>query len=144
MARISGASATVRDGTAEAAPPARARPAAVLGNLYVWLFALVGWVPFKAGMDGRGLAWAWRYLRAMLSPFSGRPLHAFWPALEAYTHLGLLAALCGLLLCYPRPAARLTPKGEGPWAFAASFALFAAASLFAMTSSYSPFIYFRF
>ena len=119
-------------------------PAKLFGNLYVWLFTLVGWVPFKAGMDGRGLAWAGRYLRAMFSLLSAPPLHSFWPAMEAYSHLGLLTLLCVLLRCYPRPAARLTPRGDGAWAHAASLALFAVAYLFAMTSSYSPFIYFRF
>ena len=130
--------------TCEPANQQTSKPANLFGNLYVWLFALVGWVPFKAGMDGRGLAWAGRYLRAMFSPLSAPPLRSFWPAMEAYSHLGLLALLCGLLLCYPKPAERLAPRGDGAWAHAASFALFLAAYLFAMTGSYSPFIYFRF
>ena len=54
------------------------------------------------------------------------------------------AALAGLLLSYPLPASRLTPRGRTWPAYAASFALFLAAYAFAMTSNYSPFIYFRF
>ena len=42
-----------------------------------------------------------------------------------------------------RPA-RLAPTGRTAGAYAASFALFLAAYAFAMTSGFSPFIYFRF
>ncbi|MBQ6102310.1 MAG: hypothetical protein IJL06_01415, partial [Kiritimatiellae bacterium] len=117
---------------------------AALGNLYVWLFTLVGWVPFKAGMEGYGAGYAARYLKILLLGNPGHPLTSYWPAMENYTHFALVAALAGLLLSYPLPASRLTPRGRTWPAYAASFALFLAAYAFAMTSNYSPFIYFRF
>ena len=120
------------------------RPATILGNLYVWLFTLVGWVPFKAGTEGYGAGYALRYLKILFLGNPGHPLHSYWPALECYSHSVVLAALAALLLSYPRPAARLAPTGESARAYAASFALFAVAYLFAMTARYSPFIYFRF
>ena len=122
----------------------RLTPATVLGNLYVWLFTLVGWVPFKAGMEGYGAGYAARYLKILLLGNPGHPLTSYWPAMESYTHFALVAALAGLLLSYPLPASRLTPRGRTWPAYAASFALFLAAYAFAMTSNYSPFIYFRF
>ena len=125
----------------EAAPPAWR---AVLGNLYVWLFTLVGWVPFKAGMEGYGAGYAARYAKILLLGNPGHPLTSYWPAMESYTHFALVAALAGLILSYPLPASRLTPRGRTWPAYAASFALFLAAYAFAMTSNYSPFIYFRF
>ena len=120
------------------------RPSDLLGNAYVWLFTLVGWVPFKAGMEGYGAGYAARYLKILLLGNPGHPLTSYWPAMESYTHFALVAALVGLLLSYPLPASRLTPRGRTWPAYAASFALFLAAYAFAMTSNYSPFIYFRF
>ena len=116
----------------------RLTPATVLGNLYVWLFTLVGWVPFN------GAGYAARYLKILLLGNPGHPLTSYWPAMESYTHFALVAALAGLLLSYPLPASRLTPRGRTWPAYAASFALFLAAYAFAMTTNYSPFIYFRF
>ena len=120
------------------------RPSDLLGNAYVWLFTLVGWVPFKAGMEGYGAGYAARYVRILFLGNPGHPLTSYWPAMECYTHFALVAALAGLLLSYPLPASRLTPRGRTWSAYAASFALFLAAYAFAMTSNYSPFIYFRF
>ena len=120
------------------------RPSDLLGNAYVWLFTLVGWVPFKAGMEGYGAGYAARYVKILFLGNAGHPLTSYWPAMESYTHFVLVAALAGLLLSYPLPAAKLTPRGRTWPAYAASFALFLAAYAFAMTSNYSPFIYFRF
>ena len=147
--RLLAAARRRRAASAPRAPAPGAEPpapwtVALLGNLYVWLFSILGWVPFKAGMEGYGAGYAARYLRLLLLGSPGHPLASYWPAMECYTHAALVAALAGLLLCYPRPAARLAPTGRTAGAYAASFALFLAAYAFAMTSGYSPFIYFRF
>ena len=115
-----------------------------LGNARLWLFVLVGWVPFKAGTEGYGVGYAARYLRTM---FLGNPGHGFfswWPALGATAPFTLVVLAAALVISYGAPARRLCPDGSAAASRAVAFALFAAAFAFAMTSGYSPFIYFRF
>ena len=110
----------------------------------VWLFALVGWVPFKAGTDGRGLAYAARYLRLLFTGKGAGPFFDWWPALDATAPFVAVVFCLAAALCLERPAAALSPTGTGIAARCAGFALFAAALAFALASNYSPFIYFRF
>ena len=124
-----------------------ARPSALgaaAGNLGTWLFVLVGWVPFKAGTDGRGLAYAADYLRLLVAGNPSVSLSSSMLWADTATLGAAVAAAAALLVSYPVPAARMLPR-EGSRAYwAVSFAVFAVAYVFAMTSSYSPFLYFRF
>ena len=117
---------------------------AVAGNLGTWLFVLVGWVPFKAGTDGRSLGYAARFLKLLAAGNPSAPLASskLWADTVS---LGAAAAFAAaLLVSYPLAARRLLPR-EGSGAYwIVSLAVFAAAYVFAMTSSYSPFLYFRF
>ena len=128
----------------KAAPARLSAPAALAGNLGTWLFVLVGWIPFKAGTDGRSLAYAARYLRLLVAGNPAVSLSSSRLWADSATAGAAVAFAFALLVSYPGPAARLLPR-EGSRAFwAVSFVLFAVAYLFAMTSSYSPFLYFRF
>lgn len=116
-------------------------PRRILGNLALWLFLLVGWVPFSAGSRGYGLAYAKTYLGILFTGNPGHPLQPYLPALDSYTHSVALALVVGLLLAYPivRPAA--PDRKPGAWAYAGSFALLTVAFAFAMTSRATTFIY---
>ena len=79
--------------------------------------------------------------------FAGNASHtffSFWPALGFYHHGLLVAGAIGLVLCYPALPARVARLERRPAGAALSLAVFLVAYAFAMTSHYSPFIYFRF
>ncbi|MGI5869034.1 MAG: MBOAT family O-acyltransferase [Kiritimatiellia bacterium] len=112
----------------------------IVGNLYVWLFVLVGWVFFRAP----SLDYALAFLKIMFTGNAARPFSSFWPALGFYHHGMLVAAAVGFVLCYPALPARVARLERRPAGAALSLAVFLVAYTFAMTSNYSPFIYFRF
>ena len=111
-----------------------------LGNLYVWLFVLVGWVFFRSP----DLPYALNYLNIM---FCGNPAHNlydFLPGWDCLTISNALFLLLGMVLAYPIRWCSfhfLEAKPAGAL-FLAGF--FLATYAFAMTSTFSPFIYFRF
>lgn len=112
----------------------------LVGNLYVWLFVMVGWVFFRAP----DIPYALEYLRIM---FCGSP-HSLYDFLPGWMHCVTISnglfLLLGLLFSYPihwcsfrflsaRPAGAILLAG-----------FFLITYGFAMTSTFSPFIYFRF
>ena len=118
--------------------------AGIASRAGVLLFALVGWVPFKAGTDGRGLAYAASYLRLMFTGHGAGPFFSWRPALDATGPFAIVVLCVAAALCMERPAAALAPSGRTTASRVAGFALFSAALVFALSSGYSPFIYFRF
>ena len=112
----------------------------ILGNLYVWLFVLVGWVFFRSP----SLDYALAFLKVMFAGNASHTFFSFWPALGFYHHGLLVAGAIGLVLCYPALPVRVARLERRPAGAALSLAVFLVAYAFAMTSHYSPFIYFRF
>lgn len=113
----------------------------VLGNAYVLLFVMVGWVMFRAPDMG----YAASYLKIM---FLGNPqydMFSFLPAWEyCITISNALFMLLGMVFAYPIRAFSFRTLQEKPLGIVFLALLFVATYAFAMTSSFSPFIYFRF
>ena len=111
----------------------------VLRNLWVWLFVIVGWVWFRSP----DLAYALGYLKAM---FLGNEAN-FWmhrPAYDALSLLWLESLATGLIFSYARPATLFAARKDSLLGAALTLLLFVIAWAFATTSSFSPFLYFRF
>ena len=135
---LHGAALAIERLCAKAAP--RARVPRLVGNLYVWLFAMVAWVFFRAP----DMAFAFGYLRAMFGPGAGAPLSGYGAVLQFWSNSLLLAAGAGILFAYPRTQAWIIARAPEPARVIATLLLFIAAYSFAMTGNYSPFIYFKF
>ncbi len=121
-------------------PLASVRIPRVVGNLYVWLFVLVGWVFFRSPT----LDYALTYLKIMFTGNPGYPFTSYWPVLSFYTHFMAMAAVGGVAFSYPWFSRKLAMLKEGKAGAVLSLLLFCIVYVFAMTSTYSPFIYFRF
>ena len=109
-------------------------------NLWVWLIVLVGWVWFRAPT----LDYAIGYLHTL---FIGNNI-SFWVHLEAYQNISIssiIILLVGFLFCYQAPNLFFA-KNKNSWCIGilGSVILFLLAWTFAVTSTFSPFIYFRF
>ena len=109
-----------------------------LGNAYLLLFVMVGWVIFRAP----DLGYAWSYLGNM---FVGSDVacRSFACSLKFLTLDRLFLLGLGCVASYPvfGSLAARTPEALR---LVGSGVLFAVAYLLAITSAYSPFIYFRF
>ena len=109
-----------------------------VANIYLMLFVIVGWVLFRAP----DLAYAWGYLGNMFGGAEAA-FRSFTPSHEFVALDKLLLMAIGIVVSYPvfEPIARRTPEAlrivVGTLFFAFVFVL-------AITSAYSPFIYFRF
>lgn len=121
-------------------PTASLRIPKVVGNLYVWLFVLVGWVFFRSPT----LDYALAYLKIMFTGNPAYPFVSYWPALSVYTHFMAFAAVIGVVFSYPWLSEKLASLKDGKTGAVLAFLLFCVVYVFAMTSNYSPFIYFRF
>ena len=111
----------------------------ILTNLYVLLFVLVGWVFFRA----EDLSAAVKFLKIMFSG-STAPLNGFYAATNFLTYSNLWAALLGILFAYPIFGAKYERFRYSKLETVLVFLLFLITYIFAMTSTFSPFIYFRF
>ncbi len=114
---------------------------AAIGNLYVWLFAIIGWVFFRAS----SLDYAMNYLRIMFTGNPDHPVDTFVRSISFVTYSNLFIIIIGIVLAYPSGMIQrfFAAKSE-PVKAVLLFLLFFASLVFAMTSQYSPFIYFRF
>lgn len=111
----------------------------VIGNLYVLLFALIGWVIFRAPT----MKYAWEYLKNMFCGNGAASIPDFSISLRFMTFSNGLILVLGIFFAYPL-ASRLFGRlnyNVKAWIL---FVLFMVAYIFALTSGYSPFIYFRF
>ena len=113
---------------------------ALFSNLYVWLFAIIGWVMFRAA----DMTHAGQFLKIMFCGNPRAPLNTFYTATEFLTYSNLLVMLLGIVLSYPVFGGKYKRFKFSPAEAGLIFVLFVIAYVFAMTSTFSPFIYFRF
>ena len=110
----------------------------VVGNLYLMLFVVIGWVLFRAP----DLGYAGTYIGNM---FGGgdAAFRSFTPLIDFISLDKLVFMLIGIVASYSvfEPMVRRVPESVR---LVFGVLLFAIAFMLAMTSAYSPFIYFRF
>ena len=110
----------------------------VVGNLYLMLFVVIGWVLFRAP----DLGYAGTYIGNM---FGGgdAAFRSFTPLIDFISLDKLVLMVVGIVASYPvfEPMVRRVPESVR---LVFGVLLFAVAFMLAMTSAYSPFIYFRF
>ena len=110
-----------------------------LQHLYALLVIMIGWVIFRADT----LTYAWQYIKTMLGD-SDAPLNSFYEATEFLTYSNALIFIIGCILSTPL-VTRCYSKYEGTKRDTCIIMiLFIVAYVFAITSTFSPFIYFRF
>lgn len=108
-------------------------------NLWVWLFVLSGWVFFRSP----DFSYAVQYLKIM---FLGSSVD-FWsviPAYEQLTYSWLLSLMVGVIVAYPGINNYFIQRKNNFYVRVLSLLIFGLAYCFAVTSTFSPFIYFRF
>ena len=117
---------------------------AVIGHVYTLVSVMLGWVIFRAPGLRAGLVW----MRAMILPTQGSAAYPVTRYLDDRTIL-LLAA--GILLCglaqrlWPRLKKALYDReAPGPVQSAAMLACLFGCIMLLVSSTYNPFIYFRF
>lgn len=112
----------------------------VFANIYVWLMILIGWVFFRSN----DLPTAFAYLKIM---FMGNPNispESFCAATQFISYSNLLFFIFGFVFSYPIFSVWYEKIRNLVWDNALMLGLFFIAYVFAMTASFSPFIYFRF
>ena len=109
-----------------------------LGNTYVLLFVVVGWVLFRAPDMG----YAWSYICNMFGGATAA-FTSFNQSIDFLSLDKLLLLLIGCVAAYPvfDAVAKRTPEAVR---LVCGMAFFVVVYVLAMTSAYSPFIYFRF
>ena len=109
-----------------------------LGNAYVLLFVVVGWVLFRSPDMG----YAWSYICNMFGGATAA-FTSFNASIDFLSLDKLLLLLIGCVAAYPvfDAVARRTPEAAR---LVCGMAFFVVVYVLAMTSAYSPFIYFRF
>lgn len=112
----------------------------IMANLYVWLLVIVGWVLFRA-VD---LPHAFAYLKIMFLGNSDYAANTFYQATRFLTFSNGIIMLIGIYLSYPHFENIYKRKVFGIVDSSLVFVLFVVAYVFAITSTFSPFIYFRF
>ena len=110
----------------------------VVGNLYLMLFVVIGWVLFRAP----DLGYAGTYIGNMFGG-GGAAFRSFTPLIDFISLDKALLMAVGIVASYPvfEPMVRRVPESVR---LVFGVLLFAVAFMLAMTSAYSPFIYFRF
>ena len=109
-----------------------------LANLYLMLFVIVGWVFFRAP----DLSYAVGYLGNMFGGAEAA-FTSFIPAIDFAVLNWFLLMFAGVVASYP-VFDRLVVRVPEPLRLVSAIVLFAIVYMVAMTSAYSPFIYFRF
>jgi alginate O-acetyltransferase complex protein AlgI len=114
----------------------------LFSTLYVWLFVILGWVVFRAP----NLDYARHYLKIMFTGNAAYPLASFSNALHfdfmAISNIYIL--ILGILLSYPIMAKFIIRHRNSILWTAGIFLLFILSYSFALTSAFTPFLYFRF
>jgi alginate O-acetyltransferase complex protein AlgI len=113
---------------------------AFFANIYVWFFVLIGWIIFRANT----LSYAFDYIKIMFSGNKEYPLASFYKFLNFGSWSTLYLLILGIILSYPVMAkVRIKYKNNPLW-IALLFCIFVVAYVFSITSTFVPFIYFRF
>ena len=113
---------------------------AVFLNFYVWLFVILGWVFFRAS----DLSFAKNFIEIMFTGNKNAPVDSFYAAANLLTYSNLWIFLIGIILSYPVFGKRYEKFRYSGSENILLILLFLTAYVFAMTSTFSPFIYFRF
>lgn len=111
----------------------------IFRNLWVWLFVIIGWVWFRSP----DLSYALQYLKVM---FIGNNA-SFWMHLPAYQTISIswaLSVVVGLIFSYVGPNQFFSRRKSTWFGLLATLMVFLITWAFAVTSTFSPFIYFRF
>lgn len=111
----------------------------IVSNAYVWFFSMLGWVLFRS----ENFSYAKDFYMIL---FGDGNLDFFdCPALFHLIGTGdVLIAIIGFLFCYPTINSWFSKRKETRQVALLSLILFFLAYVFAVTSQFSPFIYFRF
>lgn len=118
-----------------------ARLPGIVAHAYVLLFVMAGWVLFRAP----DLSYAVDYLRIMFLGNSSYDMFSFLPGwAHCMTISNGLFMLLGIVFSLPIPLFSFRTLQKKCVGTALLTLLFAATYSFAMTSTFSPFIYFRF
>ncbi|WP_081457928.1 MBOAT family O-acyltransferase [Desulfobulbus propionicus] len=112
-----------------------------IANGYVLIFVIIGWVFFRSP----DLPYAMIYLKNMFLGNQSYDIYSFMPLwTDCLTFSNMLLLVTGCIFAYPIQRFShncLMKKNTG---ILTIFLVFIASFLFAMTNSFSPFIYFRF
>lgn len=111
----------------------------VVSNLYVWLFTMLGWVLFRSE--------SFSYAGNFYSVLFGNSSYAFYDCASLFNLVrggDVFIATIGVLLCYPKLNLWFSSRKSSVVVGVLSLVLFFLAYTFAVTSQFSPFIYFRF
>ncbi len=109
-------------------------------NIYTWLVVMVGWVFFRAD----NLSYAMDYLKIMFMGNKNAPIDVFYSATNFITYSNLLIMIVAIILSYPIFNGKYDKFRYSNREIVLLIVLFVVAYVFAMTSTFSPFIYFRF
>lgn len=111
----------------------------VLGNAYVLLFVIVGWLLFRAP----DISYAITYLKIMFTGNDKFDITSFISAWDFMTISNGIFMLLGIIFAYPAVSI-IFEKIQHRWIGVIVSIALTITYLFAMTSTISPFIYFRF
>ena len=112
----------------------------ILLNVYTWLIVMIGWVFFRA----ENLTHAKDYLKIMFTGNPNAPVNSFYAATDFLTYSNLWVIIIGLILSYPVFNGKYEKFRYSKSESILLRVLFIVTFVFAMTSTFSPFIYFRF
>ncbi len=112
----------------------------LISNLYTWLVVMVGWVFFRADT----LNHAKKFLGVMFTGNSSAPASSFYTVTDFFTFSNLWLLIAGIILSYPIFNEKYDKFRYSKPECILLILLFFVTFVFAMTSTFSPFIYFRF
>ncbi|MCQ2966444.1 MAG: MBOAT family protein [Alphaproteobacteria bacterium] len=112
----------------------------VILNIYTWFIVMIGWVFFRAS----DLTYAWKFLKVMFDGNKDVPINSFYIATDFLTYSNLWILLMAIFCSYPIFNGKYGKFRCSKIESIFILILFVTAYVFAMTSTFSPFIYFRF
>jgi alginate O-acetyltransferase complex protein AlgI len=113
---------------------------AIISNLYVWLFVLIGWVIFRSPT----ISYALNYFKIMFGSNEKYPLESFYNAIDFISLSNAYILLLGIILSYPVMSKIRIKYRNSPLWLLLLFIIFVLAYAFGITADWTPFIYFRF
>jgi len=112
----------------------------IFSNLYVWLFAIIGWVVFRT----TNIDHAKEFLKIMFTGNNASSFFSFYTAIDFISYSNFLLLIIGILFSYPIFENKYKKIKFLTIDTIILVSLFIVTYVFAMTSTFSPFIYFRF
>jgi alginate O-acetyltransferase complex protein AlgI len=112
----------------------------VILNLYTWIILMIGWVFFRSD----SLSYAVKFIKIMFTGNDNAPINSFYISADFLTFSNLWIGIIGILCSYPIFSGKYEKFRYSKKESILIIFLFIIAYLFAVTSTFSPFIYFRF